>query len=437
VLDVKITDTPVGSIEAAAAASAFAKGAFRRRYVLGLMALVSASQTADRQLFSIAMEPLKHEFGFSDTQMGFLNGTVFGTAYALGVVPFAILADRWSRKKIIAFTLAFWSVMTAMTAAAGSYAVLVVTRTLVGLGEAGAGPAMLALLAKRYPPEKRAGMAAVITVATSLSAFAAFWSAGAVIERFGWKALFLIFGLPGLVLTAVIWWTVQDDGIADTKGPVGAMAKEVRRVLFCAPLLHLFAVAGWNGLIASGTQAWMSSYLIRSFHMPFSSVGFWMGLSAAMGGVVGAVLGGALSVIWSRRSPTGSLRLMLCAIAFSLPLNIGVFLAPSPELAIAALLAASAVLGMAGPPLAAQLLDLMPDAVRSTVMAIVSMGALFVAGLGPSLVGLLSDGLAARGRVDGLRDALLIVSVLGIMPIVHVVAMLLGRSRRAEVGVEG
>src|SRR5689334_14532159 len=80
-----------------------------RRYVLCLLALVSASQTADRQLLSIAMEPLKREFGFSDMQMGMLSGTVFGVAYALGAVPFAILADRWSRQKIVAMTVAFWS----------------------------------------------------------------------------------------------------------------------------------------------------------------------------------------------------------------------------------------------------------------------------------------------------------------------------------------
>jgi hypothetical protein len=134
--------------------------------------------------------------------------------------------------------------------------------------------------------------------------------------------------------------------------------------------------------------------------------------------------------IWSRRRANGGTRLIFVALAASLPLNLLVFLAPSAESAIAALLAASIVLGMSGPPLAAQLLDLMPDAVRSTVMAIVSMGALFVSGLGPSLVGLLSDWFTASGHANGLRDALLVVCALGVVPIVHLVAMLLASPRK-------
>ena len=404
---------------------------FQRRYALVLMALVSASQMADRQLLSIVMEPVKREFGLSDTQLGFLNGTVFGTAYAIGAVPFAILADRWSRKKIIATTLAFWSVMTALTAAAASYTMMVVVRALVGVGEAGAGPAMLALLSRKFAPEKRSGMVALITVMSSLSAFAAFWAAGAITERFGWRALFLIFGLPGLALAFVIWTTLEDLSAA-TRQPARFMAADVRDVLMRAPMLHLFAAAGWCGVISAGTQGWMSSYLIRTFEMSFSDVGFWLGVSAAMAGVVGALAGGFLTNALTARIPTSGMWLCLIVVTLYLPLSLSVYIAHSQPVALALLLVSNVTIGMSGPPIASQLLNFMPDRVRSTVMAICSMGILFVAGLGPALAGTLSDWLTGRGDASGLRSALMIIACLGVLPILHFAAILARPPRPAD-----
>ena len=397
---------------------------FARHYALLLMALVSASQNADRQLLSLVMEPIKREFGLSDTQIGFLNGTVFGTAYAIGALPLAVLADRWSRRKVIAATLAFWSGMTALTAVAGSYLGLVATRALVALGEAGAGPALLALLSRIYPPQHRASMVAGLTVVTALAALCAFSLAGVIAESFGWRVLFVTFGVAGALLALLIWRTLAEPA-RDAAPPAAAEAitAEVRAVLFQPPLVHLFAAACWSGVITVGTQAWMSAYLVRAFQMPVSRVGFWMGLAAACGGIVGAVAGGLLSDRLAARGRFASMLLCGAIVLVNLPLAVGILLVDAQSAVLALLVVSMTIGGVVGPPVASTMLDLMPDRVRSTAMAILSMGILFVSGLGPTIVGTVSDALAARGDAQSLRHALLGLAALGFVPVIHFLAV--------------
>jgi MFS family permease len=380
------------------------------------------------------MEPLKREFGFSDMQMGMLSGTVFGVAYALGAVPFAILADRWRRQKIVALSVAFWSFFTAVTAAAGSYAMLVVTRALVGLGEAGAGPAMLAMLANRFAVQERSRMTAALTVVTSLSGFAAFWLGGIVIERFGWRPAFLVFGLPGLVLAVLIFKTVSDATPAcASRRARDFTVRDLSDALFRAPMLNLLAVAAWNSIITTSLLSWTPTYLIRSHGMPLSSTGFWIGLYAVMSGFVGAILGGCMADAYTRREPRGAMRVMLLALSLNLPLSIGVYAVHSRPTALALLLLSGIAFGISGPPLAAQFLTWMPDKSRATLMSIVSMCVLFVGGFGATLAGALSDTLAARGFANGLQVALVATAALGVMPILHLVFLSFRAKRDAVV----
>jgi MFS family permease len=398
--------------------------AVSRGYLLTLMALVTASQAVDRQVLALVIEPIKREFGLTDAQMGFLNGTVFGVAYAVSVVPFALLADRWSRRKVIALTVAFWSAATALTGSVTSYVQLIFTRTLVGVGEAGAGPAQLALLATRYPPEKRAGMVAVITAVGALTGLAAFSAAGFVVERLGWRSMFLLFGAPGLVLAALIWLTIQEP---PTSGP-GARDTltfaELRSALLRAPVLHLFAASAWGAVVSSGALSWLGAFLVREYRLSLPSVGFWMGVMGVASGLVGALLGGYVANRAMARELRAGLKVALVAMVVCVPLHASAYLVHDLRLTLGLLVANALAAGFYSAPLAAQFINYMPEHSRATAMATLSMGILFVTGFGAALVGFISDFAAAHGAPSGLRVGLLVIALLGVVPVYHICGVL-------------
>ena len=111
-----------------------------RAYVLVLLTLSYVFNFVDRQVMTILLEPIKAEFGVSDSAMGLLSGLAFALFYAVLGLPVARLADRWSRRNVLALSMATWSAMTALCAAAGSFAQLAVLRMGVGIGEAGGTP---------------------------------------------------------------------------------------------------------------------------------------------------------------------------------------------------------------------------------------------------------------------------------------------------------
>jgi len=123
-----------------------------RWYVLSVLTLGYIFNFIDRQVMTILLEPIKAEFGATDTQMGLLTGLAFALFYATLGVPMARLADKWSRRNVLAMSMAVWSGMTALCATASSFGQLALYRIGVGVGEAGGMPPSQSLLADVFPP---------------------------------------------------------------------------------------------------------------------------------------------------------------------------------------------------------------------------------------------------------------------------------------------
>src|SRR5262245_59069290 len=122
-------------------------------YVLAVLLFGLALNSFDRSILSLLVEPIRREFGASDTQLGLLTGLAFAILYATLAVPIATLADRWHRRNVIVLSALLWTAMTALCGLAGSFAMLLFARMGVGMGEAGAGPASHALLSSQFPPQ--------------------------------------------------------------------------------------------------------------------------------------------------------------------------------------------------------------------------------------------------------------------------------------------
>ena len=114
----------------------------------------------DRHVPGALVEPMRKEFHFNDTQIG-LIGSAFIWIYALVGLPIGVLADRWSRKKLLAWGVIIWTALTASTGLASNFWMLLFTRGGVGVGEASCAPTATSWLGDLFPPHKRSRVLAL------------------------------------------------------------------------------------------------------------------------------------------------------------------------------------------------------------------------------------------------------------------------------------
>lgn len=247
--------SPAERIGTAASGEAYA------RYVLGVLVVVYVFNFLDRQILSILAERIKADLALSDAQIGFLYGTAFAVFYALFGIPLGRLADVWTRTRLIAVGLSFWSVMTAASALARTFAQLSLARIGVGVGEASASPAAFSLLSDYFPVAKRATVLAIYSSGIYIGAGLGLGIGGLIVNRWdaafagqlpplglrGWQVAFLAVGLPGLLLA--LWVQTlreplrgQSEGHVEAASgphPLRAFALELRAVVPPLTLLNL------------------------------------------------------------------------------------------------------------------------------------------------------------------------------------------------------
>lgn len=196
---------------------AVASGGWYRWYVLALLVLIYTMNFVDRQIVTILAPYLKADFGLTDAQIGLLYGTAFAMFYALFGIPLARLADGWSRVKTLALGLSFWSLMTTVSGFAGNFVQLGLARLGVGVGEASASPAAISLLGDYFPKRMRGTVLAIYTTGVYVGIGLSLIVGGYILDWWpgwfdlaGWQAAFIIVGLPGVVLGALVFLTVRE-----------------------------------------------------------------------------------------------------------------------------------------------------------------------------------------------------------------------------------
>src|SRR3569833_1663571 len=164
------------------------KAAAGSKRLLVLLMLIYAVNLLDRNILSIALPGIRAEFHLSDSALGVLTGPAFALIYVLMGIPLAVLADRGHRRAIVAGSLAVFSVMTLLCGCAGNFTQLLMARMGVGLGEAGSAPALNAVIATNFPPEKRTGALSIYSAGTKQRQLMAFFGGGLIIHHWGWRA---------------------------------------------------------------------------------------------------------------------------------------------------------------------------------------------------------------------------------------------------------
>ncbi len=166
---------------------------------MGLLTLINLLNYTDRNVIFALFEPIKRELVLSDQQLGLL-GSAYVIVLSLAALPLGVLGDLKSRRAVIAFGVGLWSAFTALGATVSRFWQLLVCRSLVGVGEAGYGPAAQALLAEFFQGKRRALALGIYSVGMAFGGVLGIWLGGVLAERYGWRAAFIALGAPGVLL---------------------------------------------------------------------------------------------------------------------------------------------------------------------------------------------------------------------------------------------
>ncbi len=382
-----------------------------RYYVLALLTLGYVFNFVDRQVMTILIEPIKTEFGASDTQMGLLSGLAFALFYATLGIPVARLADRWSRRNVLAISMTTWSAVTALCATATGFWHLLLLRIGVGIGEAGGTPPSQSLLADYFPPEKRAFAQGVLATAPNIGILVGLFGGALIAEAYGWRSVFLVFGIPGVLLAILIQTTVKEPlKIRAPEVEVAAgLFSALQRIFKLPSFAHIMLGVGFTGIAGYGLGVWSPSFLVRVHNMTLVDAGLYLGLIGVFGGGLGTISSGLLADRLARRDQRWQLWLPALGIFIALPTQLAFLFWPADHrlvmggidipfaLVFMGLSAVFASFWIA--PSYAAVQNIVPQYWRTQASALMLLAInLLGMGLGPLLVGVLSDSFSQFGE---------------------------------------
>lgn len=376
--------------------------------VLWTLAGVYALSFLDRQVISILAEDVRRDLHLTDTQLGLVTGVAFALFYATLGIPIARLADRHHRPRIMAACLALWSLMTAACGLATNFVQLALARVGVGVGEAGCMPPAHSLIADFYPPERRSGAMAVFQLGVPLGVLLGFLVGGWVNEWLGWRAALYCVGLPGIVAA---WWVLRvvPEPRAG-RAPPGSHAQGIDAafaLLRDRAYVHLAMGATLASAGGYAVIGWTPALLIRDFHLGTGHVGTALALIIGVGGALGSWVGGRAGDQAIKRSPQGAYRVAAAICILAAPLYVAAYLQSTANATLAWLVVPFALAFAWMGPCWAMIQGRAAEQSRAMASALVLLLLNLVGlGLGPVLVGGLSDHFAAAGQPRGLQWAL-------------------------------
>lgn len=386
---------------------------------LAFLTIIAAFNTIDRQILTILAAPMKAEFNLSDSQVGLL-GLVYGLLFSIGAAPLAALANRTSRRAVIVGCMALFSACTAFCGLAWNYATLVLSRIGVAVGEAGTAAPSQSLIADSYPRERRTFALTIFSAASKPGGFVAFLAGGWLAEWLGWRATFLLLGIPGILIAGIAWFLLKEPPVGASDGKAVSVAQKLpnfrenlRHLKHVPSFWHILIGKGLWSLFTLGLVFWIPHYLHRTHDLGLGVIGTAMGIYTLGIGATGVLTIGWVTQKLQARDVRWLLGVLVVAALTTLPL-IWIFLT-TQSIWLAALCAIppvfiySANLG----PTSSAAQAVVPANMRTTTAGLTQVVQGFLGmGMGPFVPGVLSDLLEPRFGDDSLRYALMLLSLL-------------------------
>ena len=379
-----------------------------RWYMVVLLTLAYFISYIDRTVIGLLVGPIQADLGVSDGQMGLLMGLAFGIFYATMGLPLGWLADRTRRTSIVTCAIALWSGATALCGLASSYMQLFFLRMSVGVGEAALSPCTMSMVADSFPKEKRGKPIAVYSMALSLGTAFAYYVIGALLEALSgvdvlvwplvgaikpWQAVFIIVGVPGLLLSLAML-TVREPVRRDVKKGTSTAPWPMLRYFFSrwktyVPFLLPFCLM----TTVAYTHYWMPEVFARTWGMGIPEFAKTKAIVTLVCAPATVFAAGALSDYLVRRGRDNA-PLVIAVVGTFIFVPTGILIALMPETTPAFVVMGMSLVGIATTTSTGltALLMITPAQYRGQISAIYYM-AISITGmtLGPSTVGWLSD----------------------------------------------
>ena len=394
---------------------------WRTHYALFVLASIYVFNYIDRQLMAILIEPVKLEFGISDTGIGLLSGVTFAVFYTVFGFPLGRLSDRVGRKPVIAFSCIAWSLMTMLCGMAGNFLTLLLARIGVAVGEAGGTAPSVAMVSDLYPANRRSTALSFLMLGSSLGAIVGLGLGGWIAQHHGWRYAFLLIGAPGIFLGLLLLLTVRaPKPVMPVNNTVAAGDG------WLATLVELFRMPSFIWLVLTGGAAaiagyaigtWSPSFLIRSHGLNLQQAGFLVGVVGGTGSTIGTLVCGVLTDRMARRDAGWQIGVPLLGTLISIPFALAYFLWPQGtafyigSTAVPQAFLFYSAFGFFGvwwaTPCLSAITHLFPATrlAQATAIFVMSMTLLGV-GVGPLFVGMLSDFFVPTLGSESLRYAL-------------------------------
>lgn len=387
-----------------------------RWYALGVLTAVYVFNFIDRQILVILQESIKIDLSLSDTQLGLLSGISFALFYVTLGIPIARYADKSNRRNVVTFAIATWSFMTALSGMAQNFIQLLLARIGVAVGEAGGSPPAHSMISDIFPVHQRATALSIYSTGINFGVLIGFVIGGWVNDWLGWRWVFLVIGMPGLIWAMVVRFTIRE--------PPRGYSDKVTTVMDAPPIMdvfkllwsrrsfrHISIATGLHAFVGYGVGQWIASFFIRSYDLTSTGeIGTWLGLISGTAGAAGTFCGG----YFCDRLGVGDKRWYVwlpgIATVVAVPFSLLVYNVNGYYLALS-IYVVPVFLGAMylGPSLAMThgIVSLRMRAMASSILFFVLN--LIGLGMGPFLTGVISDMLTPRYGDESLRYALILV----------------------------
>lgn len=380
------------------------------RFAFVVLLVINVLNYIDRSIFSSVQSVIQTDFHLTDTELGLLNSS-FLFIYGLATLPIGMWADKGIRKNIVTICVTIWSLATAISGFTRNFMQLFLTRSVLGIGEAGYAPASVSMIGDYFPKEKRGLMLSVWSTGNLIGTAIGLMLGGVIAEAFGWRWVFYIVGIPGLLSALLIWRAVEprrgafdhgkesgNDVSAAHASISGDIVSVVRRLLKTPTYWVLVAAFICSFFIVGAALAWIPTYLHRDFHLTIARAGTLAGAVLAGGSLLGTLIGGWLADFLQRRMPQG--RMIVATVAFLVGAPLTLLALSFHDLVIFMIIFGIAIvcLSLCLGPIQAILQDITPPDIRSTAIGLaLLLGHLLGDASSPLIVGAISQATHSLG----------------------------------------